>query len=443
LTTTEQTAPARVGKGRALAVASIGNALEWYDWNSYVVFAAVLGPQFFAKGNGASGLLETLAVFAVGFFFRPLGGALLGAFSDRHGRRAALTLSIILMAGGSLLIAVSPTYQAVGLLAPTLLVLARAMQGLSAGGEVTAMSTYVNELAPPGKRAFYSSAIYISTTVGTLLAVLLAVVLKTALTPAELAAWGWRIPFLLGALLGVYGWYLRRQIAESEIFTAGKRVRRPTYEVLVKHPKASLRVVGFTLGTTVVYYTFAVYLPSYAQRALGVPAGSAMWASVGAQVVFIAVLPFLGRLSDRIGRLPLLRTFGIGFTVLSPVLFGLLGPSAFSLFAVMAAALVLFACCAAAAPSAMLEMFPTEVRSAGIGLPYSLTVAVFGGTAPYVIEWLSARGSASYFPWYVAGLCLVSTVVFFAAKETKDVALDDIGTTRADAGMLLRVPRQG
>lgn len=421
-------APKTERRGRTVAVVSIGNALEWYDWNSYVVFALLLGPKFFPHGSTSTALLETLAVFAVGFFFRPLGGALIGAFSDRHGRRAALTLSIMLMAGGSLLIAITPSYQQIGALAPVLLVLARALQGLSSGGEVTAMSTYVNEIAPAGRRGFYSSAIYISTTLGTLAATLLAVTLRSVLSPADLQSWGWRVPFALGALLALYGWYLRRRIAETDVFgSAEERVRRPAFEVLRRHPAAAARVVGFTLGTTVVYYTFAAYLPTYAQRVYKIPADSALWASVFAQLVFMASLPLLGALSDRYGRRPLLLIFGVGFTLLSPVFLGLVGASALSLFAVMAVALVLFGCCAAAAPSAMLEMFPTRVRSSGIGLPYSLTVALFGGTAPYLIEYLSAHGLGHWYQWYVVLLCLISTVTFALYRETKDVDLTEVG----------------
>lgn len=412
-----------------LTAVSIGNALEWYDWNSYLVFAVLLGPQFFPNKGTATEVLQVLAVFAVGFFFRPLGGALIGAFCDRRGRRAALTLSVTLMAGGSLLIAVTPSYQQIGVLAPALLVLARAVQGLSSGGEIAAMSTYVNEIAPRGRRGFYSSAIYVSTTLGTLAATLLAVILRSALPPDQLQAWGWRVPFALGALLAVYGWYLRRQVDETEVFGSARaeRVRWPAVTVLRRHPLATARVVGFTVGTTVVYYTFAVYLPTYAQRVHGVPASSALWASVFAQLVFVVSLPVLGALSDRFGRRPLLLTFGAGFTLLSPVFFVLIGSSAFSLFAVMAMALVLFGCCAAAAPSAMLEMFPTRVRSSGIGLPYSLTVAVFGGTAPYLIEYLSRHGLGQWYKWYVVLLCLISTVTLFWYRETKDVDLTQVG----------------
>ncbi|MBP0458771.1 MFS transporter [Streptomyces montanisoli] len=409
-------------------MASIGNAMEWYDWSSYVAFAALLGPRFFPGKSAAVSVLGALAVFAVGFFFRPLGGALIGAYSDRRGRAAALRLSLLLMAGGSLLIAVAPTYGSAGVAAPALLVLARAVQGLSAGGEVTAMSTYVNEIAPRGRRGLYSSAIYISTTLGTLAATLLALALRSALPSGALADWGWRAPFALGALLAVYGWCLRRRMRETDAFSAaGPPQRNPALRVLRRHPAATARVVGFTLGTTVVYYTFASYLPLYAQHTHNIPVNAALWASLGAQLLFMAALPFFGALSDRYGRRPLLITFGAGFTLLSPLFFTLLTDSAVRLFAVMAAALLLFACCAASAPSAMLEMFPTGVRSSGIGLPYSLTVAVFGGTAPYLIEYLTAHGHAGWYPWYVVALCLVSTATFFLYRETKDVELRRVG----------------
>ncbi|MFJ5925398.1 MFS transporter [Kitasatospora sp. NPDC092948] len=406
-------------------IASIGNALEWYDWNAYVAFAVLIGPTFFPHASPGAALLDTLAVFAVGFLFRPLGAALIGAFSDRHGRRAALTLSVLLMSGGSLLVAVTPSYQRIGLAAPLLLVLARAVQGMSSGGEVTAMSTYINEIAPAGRRGLWSSAIYVSTTLGTLASTLLAVALRDTLTPTQLHDWGWRLPFALGALFGLYAWYLRRRADESALFEAAapERVRHPALEVLRRHPAATFRVVGFTVGTTAVYYTFAAYLPVYAQQTQHVPARSALWAAVLAQVLFVLAMPLFGMLSDRYGRRPLLLVFGAGFTVLSPALFALLGHSALSLFAVMSVALLLFGCCAAAAPSAMLEMFPTAVRSSGIGLSYSLTVALFGGTAPYLITYLSARGLARWFPWYVSLLALVSTVAFVRYRETADVDL--------------------
>ncbi|GGW84288.1 MFS transporter [Streptomyces malachitofuscus] len=409
---------------RPVVVASVGNAMEWFDWGAFVTFAALLGAQLQPSGDGATNVLRTLSVFAVGFLFRPLGGALIGAYCDRRGRSAALRLSLLMMAAGSLLIALIPPYRSVGVLAPLLLVVARALQGLSAGGEGAAMSTYVNEMAPAGRRGLYSSAIYISTTLGALAATLLALLLHSTLTPAQLADWGWRVPFALGALLALYGWYLRGRMDETPVFgTVRERPRNPTLQVMRTHPRAALRVVAFTLGATVVYYTFASYLPLYAQLRYKVPANEALWAAVAAQVVFMGALPLLGMAADRFGRRPLLLVFGFGFTVLSPLLLGLLSGSAVRLFAVMTAALLLFGCYAAAAPAATLEMFPTAIRSSGVGFPYAVTVALFGGTAPYLNEYLTTHGHADWYPWYVAALCLTSAISFTRYKETKHVDL--------------------
>lgn len=411
---------------RGLVAASIGNALEWFDWNAYAIFAAYFSAQLFGAASGASALLRSLLVFAVGFFFRPLGGALLAAFSDRYGRRAGLTLSVMLMGGGSLLIAVCPTYDQVGLLAPALLLAARIAQGLSTGGEFAASAAYLAELAPRGRRGFYGSFLYSSSAVGTLSATLLAALLLSALGREALSSWGWRIPFLLGALLGVYGLYLRRTLDETDAYLAGRgrRVARPTLEALRRHPRAALRVVGFTIGATAAYYTFAVYLPSYATKAHAMPAGGAQWAAIAAQLVFIAVLPALGALSDRIGRRPLLLVFAASYALGAVPLFHLLGASPWSLFGVMAAGLALFACYGAVAPTAMAELFPTEVRTAGIGLPYALTVAAFGGTAPYVVEWLHSHGRGAWYPWYLAALCLVSLIVYAGSRETRGTDLE-------------------
>lgn len=416
---------------RGLVAASIGNGLEWYDWNAYAVFAVFFAPQFFPEGSEATALLSTLAIFAVGFFFRPLGGALLSAFTDRHGRRAGLMLSVLLMAGGSLLIAVAPTYEQVGLLAPVLLLLARIAQGLSTGGEFAASATYLAELAPPGRRGFYSSFLYLSNVLGTITATLVAALLTSLLGTEAVAEWAWRVPFVLGALLGVYGMYLRRALDETEAYLAGaeRRVPRPTLEVLRRHPLGALRVVGFTVGATVAYYTFVVHLPTYAQQEHGVPTTSAQWASIAAQLVLVVALPVMGVVSDRIGRRPLLVVFAAGYVLLSVPLFALLGSSAWSLFAVMSVGLVLFSCYGAVAPTAMAELFPTEVRTAGIGLPYALTVALFGGTAPYVVQWLSGAGRGDWFPWYLALLCLISLLVYLRTGETRDVDL-----ARADSG---------
>lgn len=412
------------GGRRSVLATLVGNTLEWFDWQAYAIFSVFFAGQFFPKTHGVSALLGTLAIFAVGFFFRPLGGLLIAGYTDRAGRRGGLVLSVLLMAAGSLLIAISPTYAQVGVLAPVLLLIARILQGLSTGGEFAASASYLAEIAPPTRRGFVTSFFYVSNVLGTLLATLLGSVLIGALGAERMRDWGWRVSFVVGVLLALVALYLRARLVESTAFTAQRtRPERPTLRAFRDHPGAVARVVGFTVGGTVAYYTFAVYLPSYAQQAKGVPISAALWASVAAQLVLIAILPPLGLLFDRIGRRPLLIYFGLGFVLLSVPLFALMSASGWSLFAVMTIGLVLFAGYGAVAPVAMAELFPTSVRTAGIGLPYALTVAVFGGTAPYLVTALSQSGWGGVFPWYLAATCLVSLIVYLTARETRSVDL--------------------
>ncbi len=414
----------RTGGFRQTLVASIGNSMEWFDWTGYVTFAAVLGRQFFPVGNPTTNILQTLLVFAVGFLFRPIGSLVLGAYSDRHGRSRALRLSVLAMSGGSLLIALAPAYSAVGVLSPLVLVLARVLQGLSAGGESSAMSTYVIEVAPPHRRGLYASTLYISSTGGTLAATLLALLLQNTLTPDQLGDWGWRVPFVLGALFSLYGWHMRRRMHETPVFESKyEQQRNPAWQVLRSDPRRFLRVAAFSLGATVVYYTFASYLPVYAHVYYGVGSNAALWAAAIAQTVFIAALPLLGMAADRFGSRTLLLLFGGGFVCLTPLLFWLMSNSATRLFVVMTVALLLFGCYATAAPPATMRMFPTSLRSTGSGVPYALTVAVFGGTAPYLNEYLSAHGHGRWYPWYVSALCAISVVSFFRYREKGDADL--------------------
>jgi MHS family alpha-ketoglutarate permease-like MFS transporter len=408
----------------------VGNTLEWYDWQAYVIFSRFFAGQFFASESGASSFLATLAIFAVGFFFRPLGGWLLAAVTDRVGRRSGLVLSVLLMAAGSLLIAVCPTYARIGVAAPALLLVARILQGLSTGGEFAASASYLSEVAPPARRGLVTSFFYVSNVLGTLLATVLGSVLVAELGAEAMSTWGWRVPFAVGALLALVALYLRARLVESAAFSAqSNRPERPTVRVFREHPRAVARVAGFTVGGTVAYYTFAVFLPSYAQQADRVATSSALWASIAAQIVLVLLLPILGAWSDRIGRRPLLIGFAGGFVVLSVPLFALLNDSGWALFAVMTVGLVLFAGYGAVAPVAMAELFPTSVRTAGIGLPYALTVAVFGGTAPYLVTQLTASGHGRLFPWYLALTCVISLAVYLTTAETREVDLADPGAT--------------
>ncbi|MFE0190067.1 MFS transporter [Streptomyces sp. NPDC058989] len=418
---------------RQLAAASVGNAVEWYDWYAYSFLAVYFAEQVFPEGTGNSlvPLLSTFAVFAVGFFMRPVGGLLLGAVADRRGRRTALTVTILLMGVGSLLVAVTPTYAATGVLAPLVLVVARLVQGLSVGGEFAASSTFLVESAGPGRRGLFASFQYVSTTLGQLLASGTAALLAATLTEREMGQWGWRVAFLIGAALSLLGLWIRRGAQETlpqarNSAGAGKApsaeqpsaTRPGLFEALRRHPRESLLICGITAGGTLAYYTWTTYLPTYAQVNAGFDKGDALTVGTLSLAFFALLQPLGGMLSDRIGRKPLLLGFSLGFAVLAVPLLHLVTDAFLSLLLVQCAGMVLLTGYTAIAAAVNAEVFPARVRAAGIGFPYSLTVALFGGTAPYVGTWFKQAGHADLFPWYVAALCLVSFVVYLTLPET-------------------------
>ncbi|WP_328548714.1 MFS transporter [Streptomyces platensis] len=414
--------PSRV---RQLAAASIGNAVEWYDWYAYSFLAVYFAEQVFPKGAGNSlvPLLSTFAVFAVGFFMRPVGGLLMGAIADRHGRRTALTLTILLMGGGSLLVALTPTYKATGVLAPLVLVLARLVQGLSVGGEFAASTTFLVESAGPGRRGLFSSFQYVSTTAGQLLASATAALLAALLTEQQMGEWGWRVAFLIGALLSLLGLWIRRGAQETLSDVRGAD-RPGLFEALRRHPRQSLLICGITAGGTIAYYTWTTYLPTYAQVNAGFDKGEALTVGTLSLIFFALLQPLGGLLSDRIGRKPLLLGFSLGFAVLAVPLLHLVTDTFVSLLLVQCAGMVLLTGYTSVAAAVNAEVFPARVRAAGIGFPYSLTVALFGGTAPYVGTWFKQAGHADLFPWYVAALCLVSFLVYLTLPETSRQELE-------------------
>ncbi|MFJ9407591.1 MFS transporter [Streptomyces sp. NPDC101393] len=424
---------------RQLAAASVGNAVEWYDWYAYSFLAVYFAEQVFPKGTGNSlvPLLSSFAVFAVGFFMRPVGGLLMGAVADRRGRRVALTLTILLMGGGSLLVALTPTYASTGVLAPIVLVIARLVQGLSVGGEFAASTTFLVESAGPGRRGLFSSFQYVSTTIGQLLASGTAALLAALLSEGQMGQWGWRVAFLVGALLSLLGLWIRRGAQETlpqalhyaragETPSAEQRAaERPgLFEALRRYPRQSLLICGITAGGTIAYYTWTTYLPTYAQVNAGFDKGDSLTVGTLSLVFFALLQPLGGMLSDRIGRKPLLLGFSLGFAVLAVPMLHLVTDSFLSLLLVQCAGMVLLTGYTSVAAAVNAEVFPARVRAAGIGFPYSLTVALFGGTAPYVGTWFKQAGHADLFPWYVAVLCLVSFCVYLALPETSRQKLD-------------------
>ncbi|WP_051940422.1 MFS transporter [Phaeacidiphilus oryzae] len=433
--------PAATPSPRSLWNATVGNVLEWYDWNVYAIFTPFFAPQLFDSRDPAGALLQSLMVFAVGFLTRPLGGLLLGRWGDRFGRRSALTLSMVFMAAGSLLIAVCPTHSAAGWAAPLTVLLARLCQGLSAGGEFAASSAYVVEVAPAGRRGLYSSAIYVSNAVGNLLAALLGVVLTRSLASAQMDSWGWRIPFLLGAGLAGYAFVLRRNLAEprhspDDPAEDGRRAgdtaaaRGARGGAPWRRPAALLRVVGFTLAGTIVYYTWVVFLPSYATADGAVTASSALLATTIAQLVFIAALPLTGLLADRVGARPLLLGFSAVFALLTVPLLALAPRSLGWLIGIECLGLLVYCGYGAVAPLVMAEQFPPHSRVTGIGLPYGLTVSVFGGTAPYLAAAAGHAGHAVLYSAYVALASVAGLGFFLRLPRRRGVA----GTTAGLAG---------
>ncbi|MFG3343926.1 MFS transporter [Streptomyces sp. NPDC048018] len=411
---------------RQLLAASVGNAVEWYDWYAYTFLAAHLAREVFPPGTGNSlvPLLSTFAVFAVGFFMRPVGGLLMGAIADRRGRRTALTATILLMGGSSLLVGVTPTYAAAGVLAPVVLVTARLLQGLSVGGEFAASTTFLVESAGPGRRGLFSSFQYVSTSIGQLAASGVAALLVAKLAEDDMNAWGWRVPFLLGAVLSLAGFWIRRGAEETRAAHPAEERRPGLFDALRHHPRASLLICGITAGGTLAYYTWTSYLPTYAELNTGMTKADALLAGTVSLAFFAVLQPIGGALSDRFGRKPSLLFFGIGFAALVVPLLHALDGSFRSLVLVQCAGMVLLTGFTSISAAVNAEIFPARVRAAGIGFPYSLTVALFGGTAPYVGTLLKELGRPGLFPWYVAALCLLSSAVYLRLPESAHKPLD-------------------
>ncbi|WP_228389132.1 MFS transporter [Cumulibacter manganitolerans] len=413
---------------RTLIAASVGNAVEWYDWTVYATFSIYFATQIFPAENEAAALLGTFATYALAFFFRPLGGFILGRYADRRGRKQAMMLTILLMAGGSLLIAILPTFSAVGWLAPILLLLARIGQGMSLGGEVSNASAYLAEIAPPERRGRYSAFFYISTGSSVLIASLLGTWFAKTLSADQLDSWGWRIPFVIGAALGLVGLWLRRDMAETEQFEENKEIaantKSPLMMTLREHPKQVMQIIGFTLLSTLCYYTFFSAVTPYAVKVKGADAGDVFWALSIATMVFIAAQYPFGWLSDRIGRKPQLLFWSAATAVVIVPLSTLIGPGFGNMLVVFTVGLFLYSMLSSIAPAIMSELFPTHLRGLGIGAWYNLTVAVFGGTAPLVIQFLGDRGQGHLFFWYVAIGAVIAFITVLTLTESKGKVLD-------------------
>ncbi|MFJ8824563.1 MFS transporter [Streptomyces sp. NPDC102467] len=422
---------------KKVLVGSAGNMVEWFDWFVYASFATYFAGAFFPDGNPTAQLMNTAGIFAVGFFMRPVGGWLLGRVGDRKGRKAALTLTVTLMSASAVLIAVAPTYGVAGYGGAVVLLIARLLQGLSVGGEYAASATYLTEASDPKRRGFASSFQYVSMTAGQIVGLGLLIILQRTLSDDALHGWGWRIPFIVGALGAAIIFYLRRNMLETEVYEESADAGtvagddKGSMKALWAHRREAFLVIALTMGGTVAYYTYTTYLTKYLSNSAGLSKQTATLVSFCALIVFACLQPLAGALSDRIGRRPLLITFAVGSTFLTVPIMTLLqhAGSFWPALGLSLLALVIVTGYTSINACVKAELFPTGIRALGVALPYAIANALFGGTAEYVALWFKDGGMESGFYWYVAGCAAVSLIVYLSMRETRDIDLNRVKPT--------------
>ena len=415
----EKTTSSRI---KSIFSGSVGNMVEWYDWYVYAAFSLYFAKAFFPKGDTTAQLLNTAAIFAVGFLMRPIGGWLMGLYADRKGRKAALMASVLLMCFGSLIIALSPGYETIGVGAPILLVFARLLQGLSVGGEYGTSATYLSEMATKERRGFFSSFQYVTLISGQLIALGVLIVLQQTLTEEQLYSWGWRIPFVIGALCAVVALFLRRGMEETESFNKVKvKPKESAMRTLLRHPKELMTVVGLTMGGTLAFYTYTTYMQKYLVNTVGMSISDSTTISAATLFLFMCLQPLVGGLSDKVGRRPILIAFGVLGTLFTvPILTTLHTITTWwGAFFLIMAALIIVSGYTSINAVVKAELFPTEIRALGVGLPYALTVSIFGGTAEYIALWFKSIGMETGYYWYVTACIAVSLMVYVTMKDTR------------------------
>ncbi|MBA3942520.1 MAG: alpha-ketoglutarate permease [Sphingopyxis sp.] len=406
---------------------SAGNLVEWYDWFAYAAFAIYFAPVFFPKADPTAQLLSTAAIFAVGFVMRPIGAWVMGRFADTRGRKAGLSLSVALMFSGSMLIAVAPTYAAAGLLGPTTLLVARMLQGLSLGGEYGASATYLSEMAPRDHRGFWASFQYMTLIGGQLCAIFVAVILQAFLTEAELTAWGWRIPFVIGAILALVVYLLRRNLAETPSFE-NQAADRPvsTAKLLWKeHRRESILVGMLSAGGGLAAYTYTSYMQKYLFNTVGFDKATATYIIAVALIWFTLMQPVFGALADRFGRKPMLLLFGIGGALVAAPTFLTLETVSSPIVATLLILIPLTFQAGYTANNALVkaELFPAHIRGLGVALPYAIGNAIFGGTVEMVALALKGAGVEWVFYFYVAAVIGMAGIATLLLPETKERSL--------------------
>lgn len=408
----------------AIFIGSIGNLVEWYDFYAYTAFALYFASSFFPGNDPVVQQLNAALLFAVGFVMRPIGGWLFGHLADHHGRRNALMLSVLLMCFGSLVIAVTPTYASIGVAAPVLLGLARILQGLSLGGEYGASATYLTEVADQKHRGFYVSFLYVTLIGGQLCALLVLLVLQQLfLTGEQMRAWGWRIPFVIGAMLAIIAVTMRRGLHETEAFIEARTPERreSSIRTLFKYPREVFIVIGLTAGGTTAFYTYTTYMQKFLKLSVGLSDNQTTMVSAGSLMFAMCLQPIYGAVSDRIGRKPLLIWFGVMGTVFTiPLLRALQSVKTVGgAFLLIAAAWLIVAGYTSINAVVKAELFPTRVRATGVGVPYAITTSIFGGPAESIALWFKSIGHEVWFSYYLTSVIVIALIVSIAMRDTR------------------------
>lgn len=426
------------GLQKSIVAGSIGVLVHWFDWAVYAYMATTIAAVFFPEADSTAGLLATFGVFAISFLVRPIGAIIFGRLGDMLGRKLTLSVVILAMAAATLVLGILPSYKTIGIIAPILLIVTRVVQGLAAGGEFGSAAAFLGEYSPRKHRGFGCSWLEVGSLSGFLLASFVVYLLNQALTPDQIIAWGWRIPFLITVPLGLIGLYIRRKIEDTPEFEALQEnetlAQSPVREVFKRNPKQFIQTCGMEILMNVTFYVVLVYLLTYQETSLGFDPGRAALLSTLASALGLIIVPLAGIASDRYGRKPVLMTASVALTVLAVPLFLLMGVgsdwaafiSTFGLAFILAIILGTHAV-------TVVELFPTRTRQTGLSMAYALTAALFAGTAPYALTWLIDRTGSTLSPgFFLAVVGIIGIVTVASIPETRGVDLlkdTDLETT--------------
>jgi len=417
---------------KAILGGSAGNLVEWYDWFAYASFSLYFAKVFFPKGDQTDQLLQTAGVFAVGFFARPVGAWVMGLYADRAGRKAALMLSVLMMCAGSLIVAVTPGYAAIGVAAPVILTAARILQGLSVGGEYGASATYMSEMAGRARRGFWSSFQFVTLIGGQLTALAVLIVLQQTLSTRDLDAWGWRVPFVIGALLAVVVFWIQNGLEETASFRVeqarergGETSRGATMLLFTRHPRETAMIFALTAGGSLAFYCFTTYMQKFLTNTAHYSKTTATEITAVSLLMFLIIQPLFGWIGDHVGRRTLLAAaFGLGALTTWPIMHAIaVSHDAALALALVCGALVILAGYTSVNAVVKSELFPTNVRALGVALPYALANAVFGGTAESVALAFKRAGHEFYFYLYVSAVLVVACSVALRMRDTQKTSL--------------------